>query len=53
MSSIPYPGTPQPDVPVPLQPDLPTPVPETEPDDAPDLSREPYELPGDDVPKVG
>jgi hypothetical protein len=34
---------------------MPTPVPEVEPDpsEEPDLPREPSELPGDDVPKVG
>src|SRR5215208_5100972 len=56
MSDIPYPDTPQPDIPVPPQPDLPTPVPETEPgpDEEPDLPpSEPSDLPGDDVPKVG
>jgi hypothetical protein len=53
MSDIPYPDTPQPDIPVLPEPDLPTPVPETEPDDAPDLPPEPSEPPGDDVPKVG
>jgi hypothetical protein len=53
VSDIPYPNTPQPDIPVLPEPDLPTPVPETEPDDAPDLPPEPSEPPGDDVPKVG
>ena len=56
MSDIPYPDTPQPDIPVPPQSDWPAPVPETEPepDEEPDLfSPEPSEPPGDDVPKVG
>ena len=56
MSDIPYPDTPQPDIPVPPQPDWPAPLPETEPDpeEEPDLlPLEPSEPPGDDVPKVG
>jgi hypothetical protein len=56
MSDLPYPDTPQPDIPVPPQPDVPTPMPETEPepDEEPDLfPPEPSEPPGDDVPKVG
>jgi hypothetical protein len=55
MSDIPYPDTPQPDIPVFPEPDMPTPVPEVEPDSSggPDLPPEPSELPGDDVPKVG
>jgi hypothetical protein len=53
MSDIPYPESPQPDIPAPPQPDLPTLVPETEPgpDQEPDLP--PPELPGDDVPTAG
>ncbi len=47
VSDIPYPGTPQ--------PDIPTLVPEVEPDpgEGPDLLPQPSEPPGDDVPKVG
>ena len=39
MSDIPYPDTPQPDIPVPPQPDWPAPLPESEPDpeEEPDL----------------
>jgi hypothetical protein len=52
MSDIPYPDTPQPDIPVLPKPDLPTPVPEVEPDpsEEPDLPPESYDPTGDDVP---
>jgi hypothetical protein len=52
MSDIPYPDTPQPDIPVLPEPDMPTPVPEVEPNpsEEPDLPPEPYDPPGDDVP---
>ena len=55
MSDIPYPDTPQPDIPVLPGPDMPTPVPEVEPDasEGPDLPPEPSELPRNDVPKAG
>jgi hypothetical protein len=54
MSDIPYPDTPQPDIPVLPEPDIPTSVPEVEPNpgEEPDLPPEPSELPGDDVPTV-
>ena len=52
MSDIPYPDTPQPDIPVLPEPDMPTPVPEVEPDpsEEPDLPPEPYDPQGDDIP---
>ena len=53
MSDLPYPNTPQPDIPVLPELDLPTPIPATEPDDAPDLPLELSASPGDDVPRVG
>lgn len=55
MSVIPYPDTPQPDIPVPPH-EWPTPVPETEPEpnEEPDLlPPEPSEPPEDDEPKIG
>ena len=54
MSDIPYPDTPQPDIPARPLLDFPTPVPEVEPDpgEGPDLPPEPSELPEDDVPKA-
>ena len=51
MSDIPYPDTPQPDIPVLPEPDMPTPAPEVEPDpsEKPDLPPEPYDPTSDDV----
>jgi hypothetical protein len=54
MSDIPYPDTPQPDIPVLPEPDIPTTVPEVVPDpgEEPDLPPEPPKPSEDDVPRA-